>query len=177
MTPIGTNILLTDRFHTTNTFNAPQIGFAGQWNFAPRWYLAGNVKVAMGMVHETIDIQGATIFNVPGAGPPVTRLGGLLALPSNIGSRSADRFAVMPEVGFKLGYNITPNLSVYAGYDFMYISSVVRPANQIDLTVNRSQIPQFALQPPLVGAPRPAPLFQPQDMWIQGFNFGLLYRY
>ncbi len=173
---VGTNILISDRFHTSNNFNAPQIGLAGQWNFAPRWYLAGSVKLAMGVNHQTVDINGTTVFNIPGVAT-VPQSGGLLALPTNIGSRSADRFAVLPEVGLKLGYNITPNLSVYAGYDFLYISSVVRPGAQIDPTLNSSQRPNAFGPQPLVGAARPASLFAGQDFWVQGFNFGLLYRY
>jgi len=46
----------------------------------------------------------------------------------------------MPELNLKIGYDITPNLRAYVGYDFLFISSVVRPAEQIDLHVNLNQI-------------------------------------
>ena len=107
--------------------------------------------------------------------------GGLLAEPSNIGIRSQDRFAVIPEMGVKLGYNFTPNIKAFVGYTFMYVSNVARPGDQIDRTVNISQQPILlgttAVNPPLVGAARPFPLFQTTDFWAQGVNFGLEIQY
>jgi len=94
--PLGTNIV-SDRFHTTNQFNGAQIGLAGQWRFLPRWTLNSNVRVALGENHEVVDIQGNQIFNIPPIAP-VVQPGGILALGSNIGTRSADRFAVVPEM-------------------------------------------------------------------------------
>jgi hypothetical protein len=174
----STQFLLSDRFHTNNSFNAPQLGIASLWYFAPRWSLYTNVRLAMGVVSQTVDISGNTIISLPGFGSFVGP-GGLLTQPSNIGSRTLNRFAVMPELNLKLGYDLTPNLRVYAGYDFMYISSVVRPTGQIDLNVNRFQV----FTPPPFGAgivnpaPFPAARFHPQDMWLQGLNCGIQYRY
>lgn len=175
---LPTHFLLSDRFQTSNSFNAPQIGLTSQWYFAPRWSLYSSFRVGMGVVSQTVDVSGNTFITVPGfatfAGP-----GGLLTQPSNIGSRTLNRFAVMPEMNLKLGYDLTPNLRVYAGYDFLYISSVVRPANQIDLNVNRFQV----FVPPPFGsgtvnpAPFPAQRFQGEGMWLQGFNVGIQYRY
>jgi hypothetical protein len=173
--PFGTNVV-SDRFHTTNKFNGAQVGLAGQWNFLPRWSLTTNARVALGDVHQVVDIQGNQIFNIPPI-PGSIQQGGLLALPSSIGSRSTDRFAVMPEIGLKLGYNLTPNLRVYAGYDFMLISSVVRPGSQIDLNVNRTQVPNIFGPQALVGPAFPAPQFNTSSFWVQGINFGMQYRY
>ena len=84
---------------------------------------------------------------------------------------------VLPEVGLKLGYDLCPNLRIYAGYDFLFISSVVRPGNQIDVNVNRTQIPNVFGPQALVGPAFPAPQFNPTTFWVQGFNFGMQYRY
>ncbi len=173
-----THFLLSDRFRTYNSFNAPQVGLTSLWYFAPRWSLWSSVRVGAGVVSQTVDISGATVVNLPGfatfAGP-----GGLLTQPSNIGTHTVNRFAVMPELNLKLGYDLTPNLRIYGGYDFLYISSVMRPAQQIDLNVNRFQV----FVPPPFGAgvvnaaPFPAATYRPQDMWLQGFNVGIMYRY
>jgi hypothetical protein len=174
----ATHFLLSDRFRTYNSFNAPQVGLAAQWYFAPRWSLYARGALAMGVVSETVDISGATVIGLPGfatfVGP-----GGLLTQPSNIGSHTVNRFAVMPELNLKIGYDLTPKLRLYAGYDFLYISSVVRPAQQIDLNVNRFQVfvpPPFGAGP-LNSAPFPVAHYSPQDMWLQGFNVGIMYRY
>jgi hypothetical protein len=175
-TPTGTNILVSDRFHTSNSFNAPQVGLAWQWNFLQRWNVGTDVKVGLGVNHEVVDIHGNTIFTIPGVAT-TPQVGGLLTLPTNIGRQSHDRFAVMPEVGLKLGFNITPHLSIYAGYDFLYISSVVRPANQVDPGLNSTQRPNAFGPQPLVGVARPAPQFNTSDFWVQGFNLGLQYKW
>jgi hypothetical protein len=176
VTPLGTNIV-SDRFSTSNNFNGLQLGLAGEWRaFQTRWTLAGSVRVGLGDMHQVVDIQGNQFFNIPPV-PPSVQNGGILALPTNIGHRSADRFAVIPEVGLKLGYDLTPHLRLYVGYDFMYVSSVVRPGDQIDLAVNRTQIPTALGPSPLVGVARPAPQFNATDFWVQGFNVGLLWRY
>jgi hypothetical protein len=173
---LNTPEIVSDRFHASNTFDAPQIGVAGEWRLAHSWSLAASTRVAFGVNHEVVDIGGNTIFFVP---QPVVGLGGLLALPSNIGSRSASRFAVMPEVNLKIGYDITPSLRVYAGYDFLYITSAVRPGNQIDLNINKAQLPipvgNVAINPSV--QPPPQALFNAQSFWVQGFSVGLMYRY
>jgi len=173
---LGTNIV-SDRFSTSNRFEGAQFGLAGEWRVHhSRWTLAGSVRVGLGDMHEVVNIEGNQFFNIPPV-PPSVQTGGILALPTNIGKRSADRFAVIPEIGLKLGYDLTPHLRIYGGYDFMYVSSVVRPGSQIDLTINRSQIPNAFGPQPLVGAARPAPLFSASDFWVQGFSAGLLWRY
>jgi Putative beta barrel porin-7 (BBP7) len=166
----ATTILIADRFATSNNFNAPQVGVAGQWQFAPRWSIWGSFRVATGVNDETVRIAGSsvlggTVFN-----------GGILALPTNIGTHARDRFAVMPELNLKLAYDITPRLSLYAGYDFLYISNVVRPGRQVDLNVNLNQVPPNA-PTPLVGSASPAPIVRGESFWMQGVNFGVMYRY
>ena len=109
--------------------------------------------------------------------------GARLASVTNIGQYTANRFAVLPEVGFKVGVDLTDRLGIYAGYDFIYLSSVVRPGDQIDLRASPSFLPSydFATQKAVPGVGggirQPVPLYRTSDYWGQGFNFGLQYRY
>jgi hypothetical protein len=68
---------------------------------------------------------------------------------------------------------------VFAGYDLVYWSQVVRPGNQINHNVNLTQ--NAVLDPNglgrLVGPAQPAPLFNRSDFWAQGINLGLEVRY
>jgi hypothetical protein len=48
---------------------------------------------------------------------------------------------VVPEVGVKVGYQVTPHLRAQVGYDFLYWSDVVRPGSQIDPLINTNLIP------------------------------------
>jgi len=172
----GGNIIVSDRFHTRNVFDGPQVGLAGEFRLAPRWTVAGTGKVAVGVVHQEVDIQGNTLFNFPPAAPEVAT-GGVLALGSNSGRNAVDRFAVMTDVGIKIGYDVTDRLRIYAGYDALYLSSVVRPGEQIDRRIDRAQLPP----PPSIGTPgtgfTPALLFRTNDLWVHGVNFGLMYHY
>ena len=172
----GANILLMDSFATKNQFYGGQIGLDGECRVWNRWYVGGTVKVAMGMMHETVAISGATAFTVPGVAP-VVQQGGLLALPSNIGYYTHNHFAVIPEVGLRIGYQITNHCRVFMGYNFLYASNVVRPGNQISPVINRSQQPTVFGPSPLVGAAAPVPMFKQTGFWAQGVNFGLEFRY
>ena len=79
--------------------------------------------------------------------------GGLLALPSNIGRYDRDVFSWVPELGVTIGYQCTDHWKLFVGYNVLYWSSVVRPGEQIDRTVNANQLP-----PPVGGGPN-RPLF------------------
>ena len=169
------NIIVSDRFGTHDQFYGGQIGLdtEGRWG---RWFLGGTFKLAMGDMYEQVRIGGNTTFTLPGAAP-VTQNGGVLALASNIGTFSRNRFAVIPEVGLKFGVNITPHWRIFAGYNFMYLSDVVRPGDQIDRRVNVNQLPSVFQGTTLSQPALPAPLFKTTDFWAQGLTAGMEFRY
>jgi hypothetical protein len=64
------------------------------------------------------------------------------------------------------------------GYNFLYVSSVIRPGDQVDRVLDITQIPNFpvpGVQPTALG--RPTVLFKETDFWAQGINLGLEIRY
>ena len=107
-------------------------------------------------------------------GASTTSRGGLLALPSNIGSYTANRFSVIPEVQANLGYQITENIRVFGGYSFLYWANVARSGGQIDLNVNPTLLPNNG---PPSGANRPAFQLHDTNFWAHGFNIGLEMRW
>ena len=64
----------------------------------------------IGGITRTTDANGAN----------TTAAGGLLALSSNIGNYSRSQFAVVPEFGMNLGYQLSPHLEFKFGYTFIY---------------------------------------------------------
>lgn len=158
-------ILQTDSFQTTNIFNGGEIG-AGVELKRNRWSLGAESRLAMGNMNQKVVISGMTaaVYDTFAAG----FLGGLLAQPTNMGTFTQNKFALIPSVDVKLGYQAFPCLRLTVGYNFTYVSSVVRPGGQVDLNVNSSQ---FAGQP-LVGPADPAVLMNTTSIWLQGITMG-----
>jgi hypothetical protein len=167
--PVGTTLTVGDRFDTSNEFHGFDVGLRGEVRRGP-WVLGGSARVAVGDNHQVVDVTGATRVAVPGAAP-VSNVGGLLALSSNIGRRERDRAEVIPEFGVKLGYQITPQLRAFAGYTFLYWGEVVRAGDQVDLAVNPGLLPPVT--PPVPGPQRPAPRFENSAFWTQGVSLGI----
>jgi hypothetical protein len=171
---VGDQVVVTDRFDTRNEFYGGQVGVAAEWKYG-RWFVDGTFKLALGDVHQVVDIHGSTTITSAGAAPRVTNAG-LLALASNSGTFSRDQFAVAPELTLKVGYQVTERLRAYLGYNFLYLSSVVRPGDQIDRTLDVNQIPGNP-STPVPPPARPLVPFKTSDFWAQGLVFGLEWRY
>ncbi len=48
----------------------------------------------------------------------------------------------MPQVTLNIGYQVTRNLRVYAGYDYLYWSNVARPGDNVLLAVPGAGVDQ-----------------------------------
>jgi hypothetical protein len=161
----GSVINQLDQFDTGNRYYAGQLGVRAETCY--NGFLLGAVgKLALGANEEIANIAGATRFAAPGRNPLISS-GGLLALPSNIGRFTHSEFAVVPEFGIQLGYQFAPHVRAFAGYTFLYWSTVIRSGDQIDRGLNPAQ----------VGPNRPVFSFHETDFWAQGGNFGLEFRY
>jgi hypothetical protein len=170
----GTTFVVSDRFSANNQFYGGQVGWDSEYRRG-RWFLDLKGKVALGSNHEVVTIGGNTITTAPG-GAPTNLSGGLLALSSNSGRFSRDMFVVAPEATLNLGYQVTPCMRVFVGYNILYLSNVVRAGNQIDPVVNPNLIPSTGGTTASLPA-RPAFAFKGTDFWAQGVNFGLEFRY
>jgi hypothetical protein len=171
----GTGFVVHDQFSTTNRFYGGQVGARAElWS----GNLFVNVRgmIALGATDEVIDVAGSTVIAPPGRAPTVGN-GGLLAQPTNSGHFTGSHFAVVPEVGVNVGYQLTEHLRAFVGYSFLYCSNVVRPGDQIDRGVNPTQLPLTTATPLFTGTARPAPVLRDTDFWAQGVNFGMEFRY
>ena len=91
---------------------------------------------------------------------------------SNIGHYDQTRFAAVPELSLKAGYQIAPSWRLIAGYDLLYWTGVQRAGGVIDTSFNPTVAPG-----PVVGPVRPLPVFNTTNLLAQGFNFGVRYNY
>lgn len=163
--------MVTDEFATRNTFYGGQGGVQTEFGRG-RLRLEFSGRVALGGVRQLVNIKGSTFRN-----GTLILSGGFLALDTNIGRYERSRFAVLPEAKASIGYRLTDNLAAFAGYDFLYISRVARPAEQIDLNINWSFIPVLIFEerpiPFRAGPSRPAFSFSDSPFWAQGLTVGL----
>ncbi len=172
--PVGTVIFVRDSFKTENSFNGGQVGITYERQRG-RWSVDARTSIALGVTHQELDIFGIQTRTRPGL-PPANFRGGLLAAGPNLGNFTRDQFSVVPEVTLNLGYQVTPSLKVYVGYNFLYWTNVIRPGDQIDRVVDLSFVPNAPAVPPS-GQLRPAPLFKQSDLWVTGLNFGVQWRW
>jgi hypothetical protein len=163
---------VSDRFSSRNTFHGLDLGVKWESNWQ-RWSWEMLGKIALGSTRQKVGVNGNTVRSASGV--EVSDVGGLLATETNIGSRASNEFAVVPELGVTVGYDLTRNLRATLGYSFIYWSQVVRAGDQIDLDVNPDFVPP--VEPPIAGASRPRRLFNDTDYWVQGFNVGLDARF
>jgi hypothetical protein len=125
----------------------------------------------MGAMRRTTDnssFSQAGLLRVPG---------GVLVSTTNIGKHSDNDFGVVPQLNWKLGWQVNQSIQLTMGLDFLYASSVVRPGNQVDPVVNPSLVPFRPEFGTAVGTARPTQLFTQSDWWATGFSWGVNIRF
>jgi hypothetical protein len=172
----GESLRIQDRFSTNNQFYGLQTG--GQWSLdLDRFFLELNGKIAVGVTHQQVRIDGLTTL-LPNGGRPTSAVGGLLALPSNMGVHNRYQFSLLPEVGVNLGFNVCEWMRIKGGYSLSVWSDVTRPGQAIDRNIDVTQppaSPQFGQLPAGDGSPRLG--FRDEMLWLHLFNFGVEIHY
>jgi hypothetical protein len=169
--PAGTSTAFNDNFTTRNRFFGAQVGARGDWQFG-RLTVNASARVALGPVDEIVQINGSNSRTVPG-GATSTTPGGFYTQPTNMGYFTASEFCVVPEGKVNFDLMITPHLHATAGYSYLYMTDVVRPGDQIDRTVNPTQLQGGTL----VGEGTPVSTRHTTDFWTHALNLGLEFRY
>lgn len=158
--PPGSAVTVIDQFSTRNQFNGGQIGAQFQYQYR-RLFLVGTAKLAIGATNEVVSINGiTTVF--PVNADPVQMTGGNYA-SLQIGRYAMDRFALAPQGQFQVGYQFAPHIRGLIGYDFLYLSNVVRPGNQIDNTYDGNLHPLV----PMVSS----------SFWAQGLTLSVQFNF
>jgi hypothetical protein len=176
----------SDQFDCRNRFYGFQVGARADYRLRD-FFLDATVKVAMGDMHEIANLTGSAstnFFNAPQGGPfagvPVQTIpgAGTFVQATNAGRSTRHQFDIVPEVNFKAGYQITTWARAFIGYDFLFLSNVLRPGNQIDRMINFSQTVQNAVAGnPSAPGVSPAVNLLGSEFWAQGINLGLELRY
>jgi len=172
----GSTLSSTDSFSTRNQFYGGQLGLDLEMHYG-RFFVNMWGKVALGPNQESVTINGSTVLR-SNAGLSTTRVGGLFALPTNIGTYSREGLLVVPEFGVNFGLQLTSHLRGTVGYTFLYLDDIVLAPEQIDRGINPARRPTLAgATGTATGPTRPLFAFQSSDFWAQGFSLGLEFRY
>jgi len=169
--PPDTRIAIGDKFDVQNDFHGIPVGLMIEFERGP-WVISALGKIGLGAMHQSVSIHGSTSVTLPGGGT-TTHSGGLFAQPTNSGTHTRNEFAWVPELGFSVGYQITPNCSVTLGYGAMYWSNVALAGNQVDRTVNSSQL----MGGTPAGPRRPAASIHDTSYWVHGVQIGATFRF
>jgi hypothetical protein len=163
------SFIVNDSFDTENRFHG--VDFGSSISFCKGCFSVELLsKIALGNNHAITTIDGSTVITQGAVAQNFQ--GGLLAQRTNIGTFEDDQFAVVPELGITLGYQINPCWRATVGYTFIYWSQVARAGDQIDLRVNPNIIPPEG-PPPVTTNLFPQFNWVYDDYWAQGFNFGI----
>ncbi|MBI3411090.1 MAG: BBP7 family outer membrane beta-barrel protein [Planctomycetes bacterium] len=180
----GEFVTTIDNFGTRNQFNGGQVGFRGSLSYW-RFNVMVDTKIALGMMREELNINGSsTLYHTTlSTRPPETLPGGVLAVASNSGLTVKNEFAIVPELGVQLGFQITRNWRAFVGGNLFYISSVARAGDSISNNLDSRLGP--TLSRPDLGQPfdptlrtgPPNAQVRSTDFWGYGFSLGLEFAF
>lgn len=190
-----------DRFTTTNNFLGAQIGLQARFG-KHRWHLDGSLKGGVGAMLEKVHVQGSSIspggnlFYLVTATVPQQISGGVFAQPTNIGRYHQTQFAGVLETLLRASYCLNRYFALNVAYDFLWISKLARPGDQMDRKINPTLTGLAAItrsttgtrtDPTPFGMPgaaqapqgpkRPHFSFETTDFWAQGLNIGLAFYF
>ncbi|HVS36078.1 MAG TPA: BBP7 family outer membrane beta-barrel protein [Gemmataceae bacterium] len=158
----GVSVFQNDNISCHNYFYGAQPGVVYSW-YLGSFSLDLIGKVAFGYTDEWLSMNGVTQTTFRGR--TTTANGALLVLPSNAGTYHKDEFAVAPELLINAKYAFNQYFRVGVGYDYLYLSRLLRPGDQVDEEVGGA-------------APvHPTALLKQSDWWMEGFTASLEFSF
>lgn len=176
---LGNVYYTQDKFDMKSNFYGIQLGANFNWEYSS-FFLNLKAKIGVGAICQSAKVHGSFHTNDFTQFTTIQRFkGGYYALPSNIGNHSTTRFSVLPEVDVNFGYEFTDSFQINLGYNFIYVTNVLRAARQLDRKINPTQSALYAYTPTpvLVGTKRPKKHLRSSDLWIQGLSAGFEYLF
>lgn len=165
--PDGTVFTTNDLFDTENVFHGAHLGVLSTV-MHDRINFSTLARVSFGNMRQTSNIQGSTRSELGGA--VTDNVGGIFAQQSNIGTYQRDDFAFLPELGLKLGYTPRENLEFTVGYTFLFWSTVALAGDQMDSSIDLTQVGGAA-------GTSPAANLVDSGFWMQGLDLGMSYSF
>lgn len=164
----GETLSIYDQIRTNNHFYGGQIG--GRYTYSlGKLDLSLSGTVALGVTHESFDLEGGTHVVRLDASTADTA-GGLYVLGTNAGHTERNRFSYVPEARADLTYHFNDCISVGVGYTFIYWNRVARPGDQIDPVIDRQQLPSSLFYDASQASTHPGRRDSDSGFWAQGVS-------
>lgn len=175
-TTLNGTVSVMDNFKASNQFYGLQFGARSDITIQ-NFTLGLLGTLALGENRQNLEITGNT--NVAnGAFEMTSSNAGLFAEPSNIGNYKDHPFTLLPKVQMRLGYNLAPDMNIFFGYNFLYLSDVIRPGEQLQHNINITQQPTLGPSGGvLTGAALPTLNMTHTHIWMQAFSMGFKFEY
>jgi hypothetical protein len=123
-------------------------------------------------------LNGSTSARSPALGAlPVTVPGGFLVTRDDSGKQSQSHFAVVPEVGVNLNYEVGHHIVIGFGYSVLYMNNAVRPGTQLSRRIDQTAVPASPTFAPPHAGEQFTRVFNSSDFWAQGLNLNLMCRF
>jgi hypothetical protein len=165
-----------DSFRTRNQFYGGESGIRLEYRYG-RGYGILTTRLGLGVVRQSLGVNGVSTATADVITPPTSLPGGFFAVPGNSGDFKKDVLAAEGEVDFKVGCVIYYGLSAFIGYDFLYLTDVARPGQQINRVVDLTQVPTSSMFSPGFQTAPPATDIRHSSFWAQGIELGFEWRY
>lgn len=188
-----------DRFRTANNFFGAQLGLHALYRRC-NWFVEVTPKVSLGVLNQHVSTHGVgetsdgnLFYSIKG---PAQLVGGIFAQPTNIGNHSRNICAAAFETSLRVGYQVTSCLEIFLGYNFISISRVARPGDQMNRKINPTRTGLAEVSRATVGTgsgpipfgtsgPAEAPQgpkeprfhFKTRCFWAQGITTGAMLRF
>ncbi len=173
---------ISDQFRTSNRFHGGQVGGIFRRAIGDLAEVSFRGSIAFGVNQQLVEIRGFTQLT-PDATDPDQNVrgvpGGIFAQPTNIGRYFRNEFSFVPEGELAFHVRVTHSCTASLGYSFLFWTNVVRPGDQLDRRLDRRGVPSDPTfeENPDPAVTLPAFPFRSADIWMQGFTFGLEWRY
>ena len=119
----GTLLDVSDAFQTRNRFYGGQIGVHSRFCNYGGFSFDATLKAALGWANQETTLTGSNSFTSP-AGVVDRQETGLLVQSANAGRHERTKFVFLPEVTLNVNYRVMEHVTVFGGYNFLYVSNI-----------------------------------------------------
>ncbi len=186
----GETLVIQDAFTTSNRFHGAQMGTNVHWE-ANRFSFDILAKVAAGIMIQKANLSGSSErLAANGASLGIVNSGIFVldsnrTAPGNKDRYRRNEFALVPEIGFRAGYDLTNRFRIHVGYDVLYVSTVARAGSQINNFIDIRQVPTdpnflqnlVDNQGNRITPREPRFNFRDDAYWAHGVNFGVEFHF